>query len=58
MHTVGRLAWPFQFGQQFGQVVKALEITGAYMISDRTSSRYPYEQERDDVTRVQVQVNY
>ena len=40
------------------QVVKALEITGAYMISDRTSSRYPYEQERGDVTRVQVQVNY
>jgi hypothetical protein len=40
------------------QVVKALEITGAYMISDRTSSRYPYEKERGDVTRVQVQVNY
>jgi hypothetical protein len=40
------------------QILKALEVTGAYMISDRTSSRYPYTQQRGDVTRIQVQVNY
>lgn len=40
------------------QILKALEVTGAYMISDRTSSRFPYTQQRGDVTRIQVQVNY
>jgi len=40
------------------QILKALEVTGAYMVSDRTSSRYPYTQQRGDVTRIQVQVNY
>ncbi|HZH16848.1 MAG TPA: porin [Archangium sp.] len=40
------------------QILKALEITGAYLISDRTSSRAPYEQEQGHVTRIQVQVNY
>lgn len=40
------------------QLLKALEVTGAYMISDRTSSRFPYTQQRGDVTRIQVQVNY
>lgn len=40
------------------QLLKALEVTGAYLISDRTSSRAPYEQEQGHVTRIQVQVNY
>ncbi|NMO19800.1 porin [Pyxidicoccus fallax] len=40
------------------QIIKALELTLAYDISDRTSSRYPYEQERGDLTRVQLQFNY
>ena len=40
------------------QVWKALEITGAYMITDRTSSRFPYPQLQGHVTRLQVQFNY
>ncbi|MDC0706926.1 porin [Stigmatella sp. ncwal1] len=40
------------------QILKALEVTGAYLISDRTSSRAPYLQQRGDVTRIQLQVNY
>jgi len=40
------------------QIFKALELTGAYLISDRTSSRAPYLQQRGDVTRIQLQVNY
>ncbi|WP_426756622.1 porin [Myxococcus sp. Y35] len=40
------------------QLNKALELTGTYLISDRTSSRYPYIQEQGHVTRVQLQVNY
>jgi hypothetical protein len=40
------------------QIVKALEVTVAYDISDRTSSRFPYAKQRGDVTRVQVQANY
>jgi phosphate-selective porin O/P len=40
------------------QILKALEVTGAYVIADRTSSRAPYEQEQGHVTRIQVQVNY
>jgi hypothetical protein len=40
------------------QIIKALEFTAAYMISDRTSSRVPYLQQRGDVTRLQLQVNY
>ena len=40
------------------QLNKALELTGTYLISDRTSSRYPYIQQRGHVTRVQLQVNY
>ncbi|WNG33569.1 porin [Archangium violaceum] len=40
------------------QILKALEVTGTYLISDRTSSRAPYEQEQGHVTRLQVQVNY
>lgn len=37
---------------------KALELTAAYVIADRTSSRYPYEQEQGHVTRLQLQFNY
>ncbi|NVJ09399.1 porin [Myxococcus sp. AM001] len=40
------------------QINKALELTGTYLISDRTSSRYPYLQEQGHVTRVQLQFNY
>ncbi len=40
------------------QILKALELTAAYLISDRTSSRAPYLQQRGDVTRIQLQVNY
>lgn len=40
------------------QFSKALELTGAYMISDRTSSRAPYTQQQGHVTRLQLQVNY
>lgn len=40
------------------QLLKALEVTGAYVLADRTSSRAPYEQEQGHVTRLQVQVNY
>ena len=40
------------------QLLKALELTGAYLIADRTSSRYPYVQEQGHVTRVQLQFNY
>ncbi|WP_141593027.1 porin [Myxococcus sp. AB056] len=40
------------------QLNKALELTGTYLISDRTSSRYPYIQEQGHVTRIQLQVNY
>jgi hypothetical protein len=40
------------------QFSKALELTGAYMISDRTSSRFPYTQQQGHVTRLQLQVSY
>ncbi|MET0594787.1 MAG: porin [Polyangiaceae bacterium] len=40
------------------QVWKALEITGAYMMTDRSSSRFPYNQLQGHLTRVQVQFNY
>lgn len=40
------------------QIIKPLEIVLAYMIADRTSDAYPYDEERGHVTRVQVQVNY
>ncbi|QDE66022.1 porin [Myxococcus xanthus] len=40
------------------QLNKVLELTGTYLISDRTSSRYPYIQQQGHVTRVQLQVNY
>ncbi|RKG78239.1 porin [Corallococcus exercitus] len=40
------------------QIWKALELTAAYVIANRTSSRYPYEQEQGHVTRLQLQFNY
>ncbi|HEY6561253.1 MAG TPA: porin [Polyangiaceae bacterium] len=40
------------------QIIKALEVTAAYDISERTSPRYPYNQEEGHVTRLQVQFNY
>jgi hypothetical protein len=40
------------------QVWKALEITGAYQITDRTSSKFPYPQLQGHLTRIQVQFNY
>ena len=47
----------FEFGAEW-QIFKALEITAAYMFSDRTSSKFPYTQQQGQVTRLQVQVNY
>ncbi|MBA3548543.1 MAG: porin [Nannocystis sp.] len=40
------------------QPIKWVEIVLAYMVADRTSDRYPYNQEYGHVTRIQVQVNY
>jgi hypothetical protein len=40
------------------QIMKPLEVVAAYMISDRTSDRFPYEQQYGHVTRLQVQFNY
>jgi hypothetical protein len=40
------------------QFLKALELTLAYDMSDRTSSRAPYYREKGHITRVQLQVNY
>lgn len=40
------------------QIWKALELTAAYVIADRTSPRYPYVQEQGHVTRLQLQFNY
>lgn len=40
------------------QLVKWCEIVLAYMVADRTSDRYPHNQEYGHVTRIQVQVNY
>ncbi len=40
------------------QIIKPLEVTLAYMFSDRTSSKAPYAQQKGQVARIQVQVNY
>ncbi|HEX8700730.1 MAG TPA: porin [Myxococcaceae bacterium] len=40
------------------QFTKTLELTGAYVIADRTSSRAPYTQQQGHITRLQFQVNY
>mgnify|MGYP002621365575 FL=1 len=40
------------------QIIKWVEVVVAYMVADRTSDRYPYNQEYGHVTRIQVQVNY
>jgi hypothetical protein len=40
------------------QIWKALEITAAYDIAERTSPKYPHNQEQGHVSRLQVQFNY
>jgi hypothetical protein len=40
------------------QLIKALELTLAYTVTDRTSSRYPYVREKGHLGRVQIQFNY
>lgn len=40
------------------QLMKAFEIVAAYMLADRTSDKYPYQQEYGHVTRLHAQVNY
>ena len=40
------------------QLLKALEVTLAYTLADRTSSKYPYARQQGHLTRVQVQFNY
>lgn len=40
------------------QVIPALELVGAYQLSDRSSDVFPHRQEAGHVTRVQVQFNY
>jgi hypothetical protein len=40
------------------QVFPALEVVLAYDIVDRTSDRYPYNQEQGQITRLQVQANF
>lgn len=40
------------------QLFKALEVTLAYTIADRTSSKAPYAQQRGHLARAQLQVNY
>ncbi|MBX3246600.1 MAG: porin [Myxococcales bacterium] len=39
------------------QLIRHLEVVLAYDLVDRTSDRFPYDQQRGHVTRVQVQVN-
>jgi hypothetical protein len=40
------------------QAFKALEVTLAYAWADRTSSKFPYDQEEGQLFRIQVQFNY
>jgi len=40
------------------QIAKPLELVVAYMISSRTSDKYPYANEYGHVTRFQMQVSY
>jgi hypothetical protein len=40
------------------QLIKALEVVAVYTITDRTSSKYPYDQVKGHIGRVQVQFNY
>ena len=40
------------------QIIKPLEIVIAYLISDRTSDKYPYKQEYGHYARFQAQVNF
>lgn len=40
------------------QINDALEVTAAYTLADRTSDKYPYNQEYGHLTRLQLQFNY
>jgi len=40
------------------QLIKALEVTAVYTITDRTSSKSPYDRQKGHIGRVQVQFNY
>jgi Phosphate-selective porin O and P len=40
------------------QIIKPIEVTLAYMFSDRTSSKAPYAQQKGQIARIQLQVNY
>jgi hypothetical protein len=40
------------------QIIKALEVTLVYTLADRTSSKYPYKQQKGHLGRVQLQFNY
>jgi hypothetical protein len=40
------------------QLLKALELTAVYTITDRTSSKSPYDRQKGHIGRVQVQFNY
>jgi hypothetical protein len=40
------------------QLLKALELTLAYTVTDRTSSKAPYPRLKGHIGRIQVQVNY
>lgn len=40
------------------QLIKPLEVTAAYALADRTSSKAPYSQQVGQLARVQVQFNY
>jgi hypothetical protein len=46
-----------EFGVEW-QLIKALEITAVYAVSDRSSSKAPYDRVKGHIGRVQVQVNY
>lgn len=46
-----------EFGVEW-QLVPALEVVAAYQIADRTSDKYPHNQESGHVTRLHVQINY
>jgi hypothetical protein len=40
------------------QIIKPLEFTLAYTVTDRTSSKHPYTQQEGHLVRVQAQFNY
>ena len=46
-----------EFGIEW-QLIKALEVTAVYTITDRTSSKSPYDRQKGHIARVQLQFNY